>query len=257
MGLRNDVMRTARELGDPRAHQGDDARGVNLSDGERWLSVLGGTVLGLYGLGRIRLGGLVLAALGGALVYRGVTGRGRVHGRLGVNRASTLTGETLGNRGIKIDREITVHAPADTLYRIWRNFENLPRFTTHLERVRVLDDRRSRWTMKTPAGVGAPVEWDAEIINERSGELIAWQTVGRPPVDHAGSVRFERAADGRSTVVRVSLQYDPPAGEIGHLLAALFGQDAGSRIEADLREFKRAVEAGELTPPGSSVRHAS
>jgi uncharacterized membrane protein len=39
-----------------------------------------------------------------------------------------------------------------------------------------------------------------------------------------------------------------PGGEIGHALAALFGQDAGSQIDADLRAFKRAVEAGEFVP---------
>jgi len=257
MARRDEVTRTAREHGERGGSHGDYARGVNVGDGERLFSVLGGAMLGLYGLSRIRLSGLALAALGGALVYRGLTGHCRVYGGLGIDRASTLTGETRGNRGIKIDREITVHAPADTLYRIWRDVENLPRFMSHLERVRALDDRRSRWTVRTPAGVGAPVEWDAEIINERPGELIAWQSVGRAPVDHAGSVRFERAPDGRSTVVRVSLQYDPPAGELGHLVASLFGQDAGSQIESDLREFKRAVEAGELAPAAASTRHAS
>jgi len=257
MARRDEVTRTAREHDETGGSHGAYARGVNVSDGERLLSVLGGVMLGLYGLGRIRLSGLVLAALGGALVYRGLTGHCRAYDGLGINRASMLTGETRGNRGIKIDREITVYASADTLYRIWRDVENLPRFMSHLERVRAVDGRRSRWTVRTPAGVGAPVEWDAEIINERPGELIAWQSVGRTPVDHAGSVRFERSPDGRSTVVRVSLQYDPPAGELGHLVASLFGQDAGSQIDSDLREFKRAVEAGDLAPAASSARHGS
>ena len=65
-----------------------------------------------------------------------------------------------------------------------------------------------------------------------------------------GAVRFERLPGG-STRVRVELQYDPPGGEVGHTLAALFGQDAGTRIENDLREFKRAVEAGEI--PASTI----
>jgi uncharacterized membrane protein len=230
---------------------------VNVSGKERMLCVLGGTVLGLYGLGRIRLSGVVLAGLGGTLVYRGLTGNCRLYRALGIGRATTITGEIRGHRGIKIERRGTVHAPADTLYRIWRNLENLPRFMSHLERVRVLDDRRSRWTVKTPPGVGMPIEWDAEIINDRPGELIAWQSVDDAPVDHAGSVRFERAGDG-STVVHVELQYDPPAGELGHAVAKLFGQDAGSQIETDLRELKRAVEAGEITAGAEGVRrHAS
>jgi uncharacterized membrane protein len=226
--------------------QGHTAQGVNVGDMERLVSMLGGAVVGLYGLRRMRLSGLALAALGGALLYRGLSGHCKMYGALGIDRAATLTGETRGNRGIKIEREITVSSPADTLYRIWRDLESLPRFMSHLERVERLDDRRSRWTLKTPAGVPA-IQWDAEVINDQPGELLAWQSVGGS-VDHAGSVRFERAPDGRSTIVRVSLQYNPPGGEIGHALAALFGQDAGSQIDADLRELKRAVEAGEITP---------
>ena len=126
---------------------------------------------------------------------------------------------------------------------------------SHLERVDRLDDRRSRWTLKTPAGVPA-IQWDAEIINDRLGEVIAWQSASGT-VDHAGAVRFERQPDGQSTRVRVELQYDPPGGEAGHTLAALFGRDAGSQIDNDLREFKRAVEAGEMTPDFIRGRQAS
>ena len=86
--------------------------------------------------------------------------------------------------------------------------------------------------------------------------MIAWQSASGT-VDHAGAVRFERQPDGQSTRVRVELQYDPPGGEAGHTLAALFGQDAGSQIDNDLREFKRAVEAGELRSDLIRNRQAS
>jgi uncharacterized membrane protein len=246
-------MVTERAMRTVEGGQGHTAQAVNVGDVERLLSMLGGAAVGLYGLRRLRLSGLALVALGGALLYRGLSGHCKMYGSLGIDRAATLTGEKRGNLGIKIEREITVAAPADTLYRLWRDLERLPRFMSHLERVEGLDDRRSRWTLKTPAGVPA-IQWDAEIINDQPGELIAWHSVGGS-VDHAGSVRFERAPDGRSTIVRVSLQYDPPGGEIGHVLATLFGQDAGSQIDADLREFKRAVEAGEMSPGSDPIRH--
>ena len=252
MAIRDAITRALGQRGGGTA--GAYARGMNVGDQERLLSTLAGVLIGLYGLARIRLSGILLAAAGGALVYRGVTGRSRLYWRFGVGRATTLTGETRGNRGIKTERDVVVNAAADTLYRIWRNLENLPRFMSHIERVQVLDDRRSRWTISTPARVGAPIEWEAEIINDRPGELIAWQTVGRAPVDHAGSVRFEPLSDGHSTRVRVELQYDPPAGELGHVVASLFGQDAGSQIDRDLRELKRAVEAGEITPGAATRR---
>ena len=228
------------------------ARGINVGNAERIFSIVGGAVLGLYGLGRIRISGVAFAALGGALIYRGVTGHCNAYQSMGIDRAATLTGETRGNRGVKIEREIVVNASPEALYHIWRDLQQLPRFMSHLERVDRLDDRRSRWTLKTPAGVPA-IQWDAEIINDRLGEVIAWQSASGT-VDHAGAVRFERQPDGRSTRVRVDLQYDPPGGEAAHTLAALFGQDAGSQIDNDLREFKRAVEAGEMPSTISNRR---
>jgi uncharacterized membrane protein len=86
--------------------------------------------------------------------------------------------------------------------------------------------------------------------------MIAWESKSGT-VDHAGAVRFEPLPDGRSTRVRVELQCDPPGGEVGHTLAALFGQDAGSQIDRDLREFKRALEAGEITPSTIPSRRVS
>ncbi len=97
--------------------------------------------------------------------------------------------------------------------------------------------------MKAPAG--ARLEWDAEIINDVPNELIAWRSVANADVTHAGSVRFEPTAAG-GTIVRVTLQYDPPGGELGHALAALFGHDARQKIDDDLASFKTAMERGAL-----------
>ena len=57
--------------------------------------------------------------------------------------------------------------------------------------------------------MGAKFEWDAEIINDKANELIAWQTEGAS-VKSAGSVRFEPMAGG-STMVRVHCSTAPQA----------------------------------------------
>jgi uncharacterized membrane protein len=114
----------------------------------------------------------------------------------------------------------------------------------HLVSVSQLDSRRSRWVAKAPAG--RTVEWDAEIINEITGELIAWRTVEGADVVSAGSVRFTPAPGGRGTEVRVRLQYDPPAGKIGATVAWLLGHDPAATIREDLRRFKQLMEAGEV-----------
>ena len=222
----------------------EQKRAVNVGDGERVASVVGGAALAVYGLSRMSLGGLVLAAVGGMLGYRGVSGYCNAYGALGIDRARQGTGTVEGNLGVKIDKAVTVNAPPERVYAFWRNFENLPKIMTNLDRVKVIDDKRSKWVVKAP--VGMKVEWEAEIINDKPNELIAWQSIDNALVNHAGSVNFERTPDGSSTVVRVALQYDPPGGQFGHAVASLFNEDAGTQIEQDLQNFKKAFEEGKL-----------
>ena len=220
---------------------GDYARGKNVDDIERVISVVAGTALALFGLKRFSLTRLGLVTLGGNLVYRGITGHCSLYHKLGVSTADEGEG-VRGNLGTKIERSIVVYADRDKAFRFWRNFSNLARFMDYLEEVQVLDSRRSRWIARGPGGVR--IEWEAEVINEVPNELIAWRSTGGT-VDHAGSVRFELGPGGRGTVVRVSLQYDPPGGSTGHALATLLGTDAGSRIDTSLQNFKRIMESGE------------
>jgi len=230
--------RATVEAVEARRGLGDYARGKNVDDVERVMSVIGGTALALWGLSRFSLTRLAIAALGANLVYRGITGHCSLYARLGV---STDDGESVrGNLGTKVERSIVVYAPQERVFRFWRNFANLPRFMKNLEEVRVLDDRRSHWVARSVGGVR--VEWDAEIINEVPNELIAWRSTGGN-VDHAGSVRFEPGPGGRGTVVRVSLQYDPPGGSAGHALASLLGGDAGTWFDENLQSFKRMIES--------------
>lgn len=218
---------------------GRRGRAVNVGDTERMISAIAGGALTLYGLRRGSLGGLLVAGVGAALGYRGITGYCHLYDRLGIDSGGAR--HNVGNLGVKIDREIVVNATPERLYGIWRNFQNLPRILSHVERVEVLSPTRSRWTLAAPVSVS----WEAELINDKLDELIAWQSVGNQWVEHAGSVTFQPLGAG-STRVHVSLQYDPPGGQIGHAVASLFAEDAGSKIEQDLGNFKRAVEEGRL-----------
>jgi uncharacterized membrane protein len=113
----------------------------------------------------------------------------------------------------------------------------------NVERVQLLDDGRSHWIVRGPAGV--PLEWDAEIINEIDGELIAWRSLPGADVASAGSVRFHSIGRHRTEVV-VTLQYDPPGGKTGATLAWLSGQSPASQLRADLRRLKQLMETGEV-----------
>jgi uncharacterized membrane protein len=93
---------------------------------------------------------------------------------------------------------------------------------------------------------GIKVEWDAEIYNEIENEMIAWRSVDNADVVNAGSVRFQAAPTGHGTYVRVTLNYNPPAGSVGASLAQLLGTEPGQLIKEELRRFKQLVETGEI-----------
>jgi uncharacterized membrane protein len=98
------------------------------------------------------------------------------------------------------------------------------------------------------------VEWDAEIVNEIADTLIAWKTIGHPDVANAGAVNFSDSPGDRGTIVRVTLDYEPPGGRLGSLVARLFGEEPDRQVREDLRKFKQLMEVGEIT---TSARRAA
>ena len=231
------------------AYSGRDRRNTqnktsNVNNLERMISALGGGVLSVVGLKKGGLSGIGLALVGGGLAWRGVSGTCGVYKALGIdtNKQNQQSGVQQG-QGIKVEKSVTINKSREELYKFWRNLENLPRFMDHLESVRVMDNKVSHWVAKGP--LGTTVEWDAEIINEKENELIAWQSIEGATVSNAGSVRFENKAGVSGTIVKVSLSYDPPGGVIGATFAKLFGEEPNQQVEEDLRRFKQVMETGE------------
>lgn len=231
---------------------GDDASEINISEVERWGSALGGGALAVYGVSRLlsrgSVTGAVIALVGGALVYRGMTGHCEMYQALGFSTADSGDNPNVSVRaghGFKVEKSVTINRTPGELYGFWRNFRNLPRFMKHLEDVRITGDNRSHWVAKAPAGT--TVQWEAEIYNEKENELIAWRSLEGADVDNAGSVRFEADPSGRGTVVRVALKYDPPGGRLGKIVATLFGEAPDQQVEDDLNRFKRLMEVGDAS----------
>ena len=220
---------------------------VNVGHLERVVSAVAGGALAVAGLRMRSLPGLLVAALGGGLVYRGVTGHCPAYQSLGVNTADDSAPplpEQYFHHGIHVEESMTIDRTPWDLYSFWRNFENLGRFMYHVESVKVLDEKRSHWAVRAPAG--STVEWDAEIINDEPNALIAWRSLAGASVDNAGSVRFVPGVAGRGTEVKVVIDYIPPGGHLGKWVAGLFGKDPADQIREDLRRFKRLMETGEV-----------
>ncbi len=163
----------------------------------------------------------------------------------------TLTGLALDNGLIRVRRAITVGRPIAEVYEFWRDFENLPRFMKHLESVTVTGDKRSHWVARAPAG--RTVEWDAEMIEDRTNELIAWRSLHGSDVFNVGSVYFQPAPGGRGTEVRVEIYYHPPFGKLASKIAMLWREEPRQQIADDLRRFKQVLEIGEVVLSDATV----
>ena len=154
-------------------------------------------------------------------------------------------------RGITVKQSVTVQRSADEAYAFFRDLQNLPRFMFHLESVLEESPGRSRWRAKGPLGV--TVEWQAEIIEERPGELIAWRSLPGADVPNRGVVTFKSAPGNLGTEITVELSYDPPVGAVGKTIARLFGREPSQEISADLRRLKQVLETGEVMHSDASI----
>lgn len=238
---------TAGSVMDPLDFQSSHspAQRKNVSDVERIVSTVAGGALAGWSLLRGRIRPLPLVA-GASLIYRGLTGHCSLYRALGIDTARSFS-PAVGVRarhGLKVEHHLGIQRPPEELYRIWREPEKLSRVLRHVRSIEAIDERRTHWVAEGP--LGSTVEWDAEIINEREPELIAWRSLPGSQVDTAGSIHFQPLAHGRGTLVTVSLKYEPPGGKFTAELAELTGTGCEARIKEDLHRFKNLAEAGEI-----------
>jgi uncharacterized membrane protein len=216
----------------------------NLGNTERLISGLTGAAVLVLSLRTKRLRP-VLFPLATGLIAKAFTGYSAKRALKGLSRGKAPVSPVAsvgGGQGIKVEQSVTINRPVVEVYRFWRNFENLPRFMDHLESVTVIDETRSHWVAKGPAGTR--IEWDAVIHNELDDELIAWRSLPGSEVNNAGSVHFTPTAHG--TEVRVVLSYEPPAGRVGAFVARLLGEEPSKQVEDDLRRFKQVMDSGDV-----------
>jgi len=220
---------------------------VNIDEAERWVSLVGGSLLVVFGISRGGRGGALAALGGGALMYRAARGHSQLYEHLGLDGAPTHVARVTSlahRRGVTVRRTVAINKPVEEVYAFWRDFENLPRFMRHLESVTCDGARRSHWVARAPAG--RRVTWDAELTEERPNELIAWRSLEDSDVRNSGTVVFERGPGSRGTTIRVTLTYAPPGGKFAAVIAKLFGEEPGQQVTDDLRRLKQLMEAGEI-----------
>lgn len=220
----------------------------NVGTPERLLSSVGGGALLLYGIRRGGVLGILASVVGGGLALRGVTGHCHAYSALNIDTAEKGDNASPFHKGllatkIHVTKSITINKSPAELYQFWHNFENLPQFMTHLESVTVTDEKRSHWKAKAP--LGTTVEWDAEVTSDIENERIGWKSIEGSEIPNSGVVEFRPTAN-RGTELKVVLTYEPPAGQLGALVAKLFGEEPNQQVREDLRRFKQLMESGTI-----------
>lgn len=219
---------------------------INVGDSERVMSVAGGALLTAIGLRRGGLGGILLAVIGGSLVFRGASGYCPINEAIGRDTSEGKTETDV----LEISQVVTVNKPREEVYKYWRRLENLPKFMTHLQSVTQLDDKRSHWVAPIPGTEKfekfGNVEWDAEIVEEEENSRLLWRSVPGASIDNAGEVRFTDAPQGRGTEIHATIKYRPPQGVIGELASKLLNPVFKKMVEGDIKRFKRLVETNSV-----------
>ncbi len=206
-------------------------------------ALAGGALLAGFGLARRSPLGLLLGLAGAALLARA---------------ASQPLGGMLRGRGLRlamdqavdVEQSIHIDAAPEDVYDLWTDYENFPRFMSHVVEVRDLGRRRSHWVVKGPGG--SHFSWNAVVTEQSRPQRLAWRSEPGAEIPQSGSIQFAPQRGG--TLVTVRMSYTPPAGAIGHGLATLLGADPQSRLAQDLADMKSFMERG--APPHGAA-HAT
>ena len=205
---------------------------------QRLASVVGGVMLIGSAFNGNSSRRFLKAAVGCYLTYKGIAGK-RTFGEVYQSLEKIAAGRTMNIRV-----SMVINKPREEVYAMWRNLSNLPLFMKHLRSVEEQDELFSNWVMEIPGKIGT-LQWHAEIVKERYGEMIAWQSLPGSSIDNAGKVGFRDSLGGQGTTVDVILTYHAPLGKIGEQVARIFTPVFKRMIEEEIGDFKNFVETHE------------
>lgn len=157
--------------------------------------------------------------------------------------APVTTSKTIDPSRALLAEAVTINRPAQELYEFWRNPRNLLPVMENIQAIDVIDDTRSRWTVKAPGE--RELSWESVVTKDVPGKEIYWQSAPGADIANSGRIEF-REAGTRGTVVRATIAYDPPGGAIGQFIAKLFQREPRIQARRDLRRFKQLMETGEI-----------
>jgi uncharacterized membrane protein len=148
-----------------------------------------------------------------------------------------------------IEASVTIQCAVDEVFKFYRDFRNLPRFLGDVVAVEPISPATSRWTIQGPLGIRA--NWTIQVTEERTNELIRYETVTSPGLRTYWEMHFTPGSDAGETVVREVMK--PPLGRLGRAALSLIGKFPAEEVPSNLRRFKEVMETGRVTDTSYSV----
>jgi uncharacterized membrane protein len=184
--------------------------------------------------------------IGIALLNRGVSGHSYLYQALGVNTANgSKQQETGATDGVPvIERSITVEKPADELYRYWRDPQELSKILGKFGEVTVVDGNRMHWHMNAP--FRRKMEWDTQIVEDRPGQVLRWESLAGASMPNQGTIRFSPAPGDWGTETKLYFRFEPPGGALGRTAVKRLNIVPRLFVEKVLRRYKSLAETGEI-----------
>ena len=149
-----------------------------------------------------------------------------------------------------IEARVTIRRAIEEVFKFYRDFENLPRFLGDVIAVTPIGPATSRWTIQGPLGIR--VNWTIKVSEERTNELIRYETVASLGLRTYWEVHFAPGIEAGETQIREVMR--PPLGKLGRGMLALIGKFPAEEVAANLHRLKQVMETGKVTDTSYSVR---
>lgn len=201
--------------------------------------LIAGGLVGLYALKRRGLAGLFAAGVSAGLLYRSAHYNGLTNG--GWLRRLMHTGAT---EMVPFEHRMLIDRPPEQVYQFWRNAENIAVYLPRVRNVEYLQPSLTRWQLKLTDALR--VQWTAELMEDRPGELLVWRTRNPSDLEHEGWVEFEPRRDGKSTQMTVRLYLLAPGGKPGAQALEKLRRGPIQFFSDDLQRVRQVLESDEF-----------
>jgi len=195
--------------------------------------------LGSFGL---VLGGAVAASLlAGLICFAGepMRGGGQLMQTTSLSRRDENT----------IEASVTIRRTVDDVFGFYRDFKNLPRFLGDVMAIEQIGPATSRWTIQGPFGIRTT--WTIRVTEERTNELIRYETVTSPGLRTYWEMHFAVGPEAGDTEVREVMKM--PLGRLGRVALALIGKFPTEEVTSNLHRLKELMETGRVSDTSYSV----